>query len=172
MMYSEALLHPEVKLLDEGLCSLLLTLAQCPSIQQSALVTKLSEALSLDEVNLLTLRVISILSGCASQNPSGSYFTWRGFFTDAWGYSILSACVNLSPTGSILTWRSELTDSWGDIYLISLRQSKFNRKLIYLMLHFHWRLGLFYFISLRQSKSNRKHFHFRLNHNLVLRLCT
>ena len=45
MMYSEALLHPEVKPLDEGFCSLLLTLAQCPSIQQSALVTKLSEAL-------------------------------------------------------------------------------------------------------------------------------
>ena len=144
MMYPEAFLHPEVKLLDEGLCLLILTLAQCPSIQQSALVTKLSDALSLDEVNLLTLRVISILSVCASQSLSGSYFTWRGFFTDAWGYSILSACVSLSPTGSILTWRSELTDSWGDIYLISLRQSKFNRK----------------------------HFHFRLKHNLVLRLCT
>ena len=144
MMYPEALLHPEVKLLDEGFCLLILTLTQCSSIQQSALVTKLSETLSLDDVNLLTLRVISILS----------------------------VCVSLSPTGSILTWRSELTDSWGDIYLISLRQSKFNRKLFYLMLHFHWRLGLFYFISLRQSKSNRKHFHFRLNHNLVLRLCT
>ena len=172
MMYPEALLHPEVKLLDEGFCLLILTLAQCSSIQQSALVTKLSETLSLDEVNLLTLRVISILSVCASQGLSGSYFTWRCSFTDAWGYSILSACVSLSPTGSILTWRSELTDSWGDIYLISLRQSKFNRKLFYLMLHFHWRLRLFYFISLRQSKSNRKHFHFRLNLNLVLRLCT
>ena len=171
-MYPEALLHPEVKLLDEGLCLLILPLAQCLSIQQSALVTKLSDALSLDEVNLLTLRVISILSVCASQSSSGSYFTWRGFFTDAWGYSTLSACVSLSPTGSILTWRSELTDSWGDIYLISLRQSKFNRKLFYLMLHFHWRLRLFYFISLRQSKSNRKHFQFRLNLNLVLRLCT
>ena len=73
MMYLEALLHPEVKLLDEGFC--LLTLAQCSSIQQSALVTKLSDALSLDEVNLLTLRVISILSVCASQSLSGSYFT-------------------------------------------------------------------------------------------------
>ena len=47
-VYPEALLHPEVNPLDEGLYSLLLTLAQCPSIQQSTLVTKLSEALSLD----------------------------------------------------------------------------------------------------------------------------
>ena len=47
-MYPEALLHPEVNPLDEGLYSLLLTLAQGPSLQQSALVTKLSEALSLD----------------------------------------------------------------------------------------------------------------------------
>ena len=140
MMYPEALLHPEVKLLDEGFCLLILTLAQCSSIQQSALVTKLSETLSLDEVNLLTLRVISILSVCASQSSSGSYFTWRGFFTDAWGHSILSACASLSLTGSIFTWRSELTDAWGDIYLISLRQSKFNRKQL----------------------------HFRLNHSLVL----
>ena len=162
MMYPEAFLHPEVKLLDEGFCLLILTLAQCSSIQQSALVTKLSETLSLDEVNLLTLRVISILSVCASQNLSGSYFTWRGFFTDAWGYSILSACVSLSLIGSILSWRSELTDSWGDIYLISLRQSKFIRKLFYLLLHFHWRLGLSYFISLRQYKSIRKQSHFRL----------
>ena len=137
-MYPEALLHPEVISLDEGFS--LLTLAQCPSIQQSALVTKLSETLSLDEVNLLTLRVISILSVCASQSLSGSYFTWRGFFTDAWGYSILSACASLSLTGSIFTWRSELTDAWGDIYLISLRQSKFNMKQL----------------------------HFRLNHSLVL----
>ena len=140
MMYPEALLHPEVKPLDEGFCLLLLTLAQCPSIQQSALVTTLSDALSLDEVNSLTLRVVSILSVCASQNLSGSYFTWRGFFTDAWGYSILSACASLSLTGSIFTWRSELTDAWGDIYLISLRQSKFNKKQL----------------------------HFRLNHSLVL----
>ena len=29
MMYPEALLHPEVDPLDEGFCSLLLTLAQC-----------------------------------------------------------------------------------------------------------------------------------------------
>ena len=71
----EALLHPEALLLDEGLYSLLFTLAQCPSIQQSALVTTLSDALSLDEVNLLTLSVISILSVCASQSLSGSYFT-------------------------------------------------------------------------------------------------
>ena len=140
MMYPEALLHPEVKPLDEGFCLLLLTLAQCPSIQQSALVTTLSDALSLDEVDLLTLRVISILSVCASQNLSGSNFTWRGWFTDAWGYSILSACASLSLTGSIFTWRSELTDAWGDIYLISLRQSKFNMKQL----------------------------HFRLNHSLVL----
>ena len=74
-MYPEALLHPEVKLLDEGLYLLILTLAQCPLIHQSALVTMLSDALSLDEVNLLTLRVISILSVCASQNLSGSNFT-------------------------------------------------------------------------------------------------
>ena len=71
----EALLHPEALLLDEGLYSLLLTLTQCPSIQQSALVTKLSEALSLDEVNLLMLRVISLLSACASLNLTGSNFT-------------------------------------------------------------------------------------------------
>ena len=75
MMHPEALLHPEVKLLDEGFSSLLLTLAQCPLIQQSALVTKLSEALSLDVVNLLTLRVISLLSACASLNLTGSNFT-------------------------------------------------------------------------------------------------
>ena len=48
MMHPEALLHPEVNPLDEGFSSLSLTLAQCPSIQQSALVTKLSEAISLD----------------------------------------------------------------------------------------------------------------------------
>ena len=75
MMYSEALLHPEVNQLEEGFSSLSLTLAQCPSIQQSALVTKLSEALSLDEVNSLMLRVISLLSACASLNPTGSNFT-------------------------------------------------------------------------------------------------
>ena len=74
-VYPEALLHPEVNPLDEGFSSLSLTLAQCISFQQSALVTKLSEALSLDVVNLLTLRVISILSVCASQSSSGSYFT-------------------------------------------------------------------------------------------------
>ena len=74
-VYPEALLHPEVNQLDEGFSSLSLALAQCPSIQQSALVTKLLEALSLDEVDSLTLRVISILSVCASQNLSGSYFT-------------------------------------------------------------------------------------------------
>ena len=99
MMYPEALLHPEVKPLDEGFCLLLLTLAQCPSIQQSALVTTLSDALSLDEVNLLTLRVISILSVCASQNLSGSHFTWCCFY-----------------------WRLGL------FYFIRLRQSKSNRK--------------------------------------------
>ena len=75
MMYPEALLHPEVKPLDEGFSLLSLTLAQCPSIHQSALVTELSEALSLDVVNSLTLRVISILSVCASQNLTGSNFT-------------------------------------------------------------------------------------------------
>ena len=115
-MYPEALLHPEVILLDEGFCSLLLTLAQCPSIQQSALVTKLSEALSLDVVNSLTLRLISLLSACASQNLSGSYITWRGLFTDA----------------------------WGDIYLISLRQSKFNRKQLHFLLNHSLVLGFVY----------------------------
>ena len=43
-----ASLDPEALLLDEGLYSLLLTLAQCPSFQQSALVTKQSEAILLD----------------------------------------------------------------------------------------------------------------------------
>ena len=47
-VYSKALLHLEVILLDEGSSSLSLTLAQCISFQQSGLVTKLSEALSLD----------------------------------------------------------------------------------------------------------------------------
>ena len=47
-VYPEALLHPEVIPLDEGSSSPSLTLAQCISFQQSALVTKLSEALSLD----------------------------------------------------------------------------------------------------------------------------
>ena len=140
-MYPEALSHPEVKLLDEGLCLLILTLAQCPSIQQSALVTKLSEALSLDVVNSLTLRVILLLSACASLNPTGSNFTWQGWFTDAWGHSILSVCASLNLTGSASTWRSRLTDAWGDINSIALRQSKFNRK----------------------------YFPFRLNHSLALR---
>ena len=74
-VYPEALLHPEVIPLDEGFSSLLLTLAQCITFQQSALVTKLSEALSLDVVNSLTLRVISLLSACASLNLTGSNFT-------------------------------------------------------------------------------------------------
>ena len=74
-MYPEALPHPEVLSLDEGSSSPSLTLAQCISFQQSALVTKLSEALSLDVVNLLTLRVISILSVCASLSLTGSYLT-------------------------------------------------------------------------------------------------
>ena len=74
-VYPEALLHPEVNSLDEGFSSLLLTLAQYLSIQQSALVTKLSEALSLDVVNSLTLRVISVISVCASLSLTGSNFT-------------------------------------------------------------------------------------------------
>ena len=44
------------------------------SIQQSALVTKLSEALSLDEVNLLTLRVISILSVLRQSKSNRKHF--------------------------------------------------------------------------------------------------
>ena len=74
-MYPEALPHPEVNLLEEGFSSLSLTLAQYISFQQSALVTKLSEALSLDVVNSLTLRVISVLSVCASLSLTGSNFT-------------------------------------------------------------------------------------------------
>ena len=74
-VYPEALLHPEVISLDEGSSSPSLTLAQCISFQQSALVTKLSEALLLDVVNSLTLRVISLLSACASLNLTGSNFT-------------------------------------------------------------------------------------------------
>ena len=74
-VYPEALLHPEVIPLDEGSSSSSLTLAQCISFQHSALVTKLSEALLLDVVNSLTLRVKSILSVCASQDLIGSNFT-------------------------------------------------------------------------------------------------
>ena len=74
MMYPEALLHPEAISLDEGSNSLSLTLAQCISFQQSALVTELSEALLLVVVNLLSLRVILLLSACASLNLTGSNF--------------------------------------------------------------------------------------------------
>ena len=73
-VYPEALLHPEVKPLDEGFSSPILTLAQCIPFQHSALVTKLSEALLLDVVNSLKLRVISLLSACASLNLTGSNF--------------------------------------------------------------------------------------------------
>ena len=48
LFHPEAFSHPEALPLDEGLYSLLLTLAQCPSIQQPALVTKQSEAILLD----------------------------------------------------------------------------------------------------------------------------
>ena len=65
MMHPEAFLHPEVEL----------TLAWCISFHHSALVTELSEALLLDVVNSLTLRVILPLSVCASLNLSGSNFT-------------------------------------------------------------------------------------------------
>ena len=116
MKHPEALQHPEVKLLDEGFCPLLLTLAQCSSIQQSVLVTKLSEALLLDVVNLLTLGVLPILSICASLSLTGSNFTRRG----------------------------ELTDAWGDIYLISLRQSKFNRKQLHYRLSYNLVLDFVY----------------------------
>ena len=74
-VYPEALLHPEAIPLDEGSSSPSLTLAQCISFQHSALVTKLSEALLLDVVNLLTLGVMSILSVCASLSLTGSNFT-------------------------------------------------------------------------------------------------
>ena len=56
--------------------------------------------LSLGEVDLLTLGVITILLLCAS----------------------------LSLTGSAFTWGSRLTDAWGNIYSVALRQSKSNRK--------------------------------------------
>ena len=90
MMHPEAFLHPEVEL----------TLAWCISFHHSALVTELSEALSLDVVNSLTLRVIFSLSTCASLNLIGSAFTWR----------------------------SRLTVAWSNIYSIALRQSKSHRK--------------------------------------------
>ena len=75
MMYPEALLHSEVKPLDEGFCLLLLTLAQCPSIQQSALVTKLSEAISLGVAYVHCRLVSSTLTASASLNTTGSKFT-------------------------------------------------------------------------------------------------
>ena len=56
--------------------------------------------LSLGEVDLLTLGVITILLLCAS----------------------------LSLTGSAFTWGSRLTDAWGNIYSVALRQSKSNRR--------------------------------------------
>ena len=74
-VYPEAFLHPEAVSLDEGSSSPSLTLAQCISFQQSALVTKLSEALSIDVVNSLTLSIISIISVCASLSLTGSNFT-------------------------------------------------------------------------------------------------
>ena len=75
MMYPEALLHPEVKLLVEGFCSLLLTLTQCPSIQQPALVTKQSEAILLDVGYVHWRLVLSIPTASASLNLIGSKFT-------------------------------------------------------------------------------------------------
>ena len=50
LLLPEAIPHPEALPLDEGLYLFLLTLAQCPSIQQPALVTKQSEAVLLDVV--------------------------------------------------------------------------------------------------------------------------
>ena len=47
-LYPAARLPPEALLLDDGLSSLLLTLAQCPLFQQSPLVTKQSEVILLD----------------------------------------------------------------------------------------------------------------------------
>ena len=52
-LHPEAISHPEALLLDEGLYLPLLTLAQCPSIQQLALVTKQSEAILLDVAYVL-----------------------------------------------------------------------------------------------------------------------
>ena len=62
----EALPHPEALLLDEGLYSLLLTLAQCPSIQQPALVTKQSEAILLDVAYVHRRSVLPIPTASAS----------------------------------------------------------------------------------------------------------
>ena len=62
----EALLHPEALLLDEGLYSLVLTLAQCPSLQQPALVTKLSEVIPLDVAHIHWRSVLSILTASVS----------------------------------------------------------------------------------------------------------
>ena len=62
----EALLHPEALLLDEGLYSLLPTLAQCLSIQQPALVTKQSEAILLDVAHVHWHLVLPIPTASAS----------------------------------------------------------------------------------------------------------
>ena len=120
-------LYPEALLLDEGLYSLLLTLAQCPSFQQSALVTKLSEALSLDV----------------------AYVHWR------LGLSILSVSASLNLTGSNFTWRSLCSLTLGVIYSLSQRQSKSNRKQFHFRLSLSLVLrfcissahGLSYFLS-------------------------
>ena len=74
-LYPEALLHPEALLLGEGLYSFYLTLAQCPSIQQSALVTKLSEAISLGVAYVHCRLVSSTLTASASLNTTGSKIT-------------------------------------------------------------------------------------------------
>ena len=104
MMYPEAFLHPEVKLLDEGSWFTITHSHLVYFIPTLSASTKLSEALLLDVVNSLTLRVKSILSICASLNLIGSAFTWR----------------------------SRLTDAWGNNYSIALRQSKSNRKRFHL----------------------------------------
>ena len=56
-LHQEALLHPEVNPLDEGFKHCYLLSLSVKSIQQPALVTKLSEALLLDVAFSLTLRV-------------------------------------------------------------------------------------------------------------------
>ena len=74
-MHPEAIPHPEALPLNEGLHSLLLTLTQCPSIQQPALVTKQSEAILLDVGYVHWRLVLSIPTASASLNLIGSKFT-------------------------------------------------------------------------------------------------
>ena len=81
--------------------------------------------LSLGEVDLLTLGVITILLLCAS----------------------------LSLTGSAFTWESRLTDAWGNIYSVALRQSNSNRKQLRFRLNHSLVLGFVHLKFMDQVKS-------------------